>query len=74
MLALVAEGGLKSEFPVSAVCVAGLKVRRPTKHVLWEKAIFRDFSHFLKILGKSLENLKRNLKKNLKPKNSYYLK
>ena len=43
-------------------------------------AYFSRFFAFFekKILGKSLENLKRNLKKtfnrNLKPKNSYYLK
>ena len=53
-------------------CVVG------TKQFFGFFAFFRVFRIFRKILGKSLENLKRNLKKtfnkHFKPKNSYYLK
>ena len=39
-------GAEKQISSISCLWVAGLKLRRPTKHVLWEKAIFRIFSHF----------------------------
>ena len=42
---------------ISCLCVAGLKVRRPTKHVLWEKkriVVFFVFFVFFRIFPRFL--------------------